>query len=97
MYMKQYDLIIAHDKWHSSSKFSENTINRLQAYVDQKDKKIRTPLLKKLDLLSELYSSNDGAPTMSSGVHGDISNTTAKMLVIYNYLILGEIIRTKNE
>ena len=76
---------------------SENTINRLQAYVDQKDKKIRKPLLKKLDLLSELYSSNNGAATMSSGVHGDISNTTAKMLVIYNYLILGEIIRTKNE
>ena len=76
---------------------SENTINRLRAYVDQKNKKIRKPLLKKLDLLSELYSSNNGAETMSSGVHGDISNTTAKILVIYNYLILGEIIRTKNE
>ena len=75
----------------------ENTINRLRAYVDQKDKKIRKPLLKKLDLLHELYSSNNDAETMSSGVHGDISNTTAKMLVIYNYLILGDIIRTKNE
>ena len=76
---------------------SENTINRLRAYVDQRDKKIRKPLLKKLDLLHELYSSNNDAETMSSGVHGDISNTTAKMLVIYNYLVLGEIIKTKNE
>ena len=76
---------------------SENTINRLRAYVDQKDGKIRKPLLKKLDLLNELYSSNNGAETMSSGVHGDISNAAAKMLVIYNYLILGEIIKTKNE
>ena len=76
---------------------SENTINRLRAYADKKDRKIRKLLLKKLDLLSELYSSNNGAETMSSGVHGDISNTTAKMLVIYNYLILGEIIKTKNE
>ena len=76
---------------------SENTINRLRAYVDQKDRKIRKPLLEKLNLLNELYSSNSGAETMSSGVHGDISNSAAKMLVIYNYLILGEIIKTKNE
>ena len=76
---------------------SDNTINRLRAYVDQKDGKLRKPLLEKLNLLNELYSSNNGAETMSSGVHGDISNTAAKMLVIYNYLILGEIIKTKNE
>ena len=44
----------------------ENTI-RLRAYVDQKDKKIRKPLLKKLDMLHELYSSNNDAETMSSG------------------------------
>ena len=70
-----------------------DSINRLRAYVDQKDKKIKVPLQNKLDLLSQLYSKIP--ESINKGIHANISNSTAKMLVIYNYIILGEIIKTK--
>ena len=71
-----------------------DSINRLRAYVDQNDKKIKIPLQNKLDLLSQLYSKIP--ESINKGIHANISNSTAKMLVIYNYIILGEIIKTKS-
>ena len=67
-----------------------NTVNRLEAYVDSSGSGNRKYLIKKLDLLRDMCSKIP--QSINKGIHANISNADAEMLVIYSYLILGEVV-----
>ena len=72
-----------------------NFINRLEAYVDSLESNNRKHLIKKLDLLRDMYGKIP--QSINKGIHANISNADAETLVIYSYLILGEILLCRDE
>jgi len=68
----------------------EKYFNRLIGFVDKIDSKNRKGLLEKIHLLKNLYG--EIPESMNKGTHKNISNQSAEMLVIFSYMILGEII-----
>lgn len=68
----------------------EKYFNRLIAFVDKVDSKNRKGLMGKIHLLKNLYG--EIPESMNKGTHKNISNQSAEMLVIYSYIVLGEII-----
>ena len=72
----------------------EKYFNRLMAFVHEINSKNKKELLEKIFLLKNLYG--EIPESMNKGTHQNISNQSAEMLVIYCYLILGEIILEKN-
>ena len=72
----------------------EQFLNRLQAYVDSVDSPNRRFLVRKIQLLRDLYG--EVPESINKGTHLTIKNSDAEMLVIYTYIILGDIILEKN-
>lgn len=84
---------VAHDG-KSFQVGKSNTINRLEAYVDSSGSDNRKYLIKKIGLLRDMH---DNIPqSINKGIHANISNADAEMLVIYSYLILGEVVLCQN-
>ena len=73
---------------------AEQFLNRLKAYVDSVDSPNCKFLVKKIELLQDLYSKIP--ESINKGIHLTINNSDAEMLVIYTYIILGDIILEKN-
>ena len=73
---------------------AEYFLNRLQAYVDSVDSPNRKFLVRKIQLLKDLYG--EIPESINKGTHSIIKNSDAEMLVIYTYIILGDIILEKN-
>lgn len=71
----------------------EKFLNRLDAYVDSINSQNRKFLTRKIMLLRDLYG--EIPESINKGMHLNISNTDAEMLVIYSYIILGDIILEK--
>ena len=72
----------------------EQFLNRLEAYVDSVNSPNRKFLVKKIELLRDLYG--EVPESINKGTHSTIKNSDAEMLVIYTYIILGDIILEKN-
>ena len=72
----------------------EQFLNRLQAYVDSVNSPNRKFLVRKIQLLKDLYG--EIPESINKGTHSTIRNSDAEMLVIYTYIILGDIILEKN-
>ena len=72
----------------------EQFLNRLQAYVDSVNSSNRKFLVRKIQLLRDLYG--EIPKSINKGIHLTINNSDAEMLVIYTYIILGDIILEKN-
>ena len=72
----------------------EQFLNRLQAYVDSVYSPNRKFLVRKIRLLRDLYG--EIPESINKGTHSTIKNSDAEMLVIYTYIILGDIILEKN-
>ena len=72
----------------------EQFLNRLKAYVDSVDSPNCEFLVKKIELLQDLYGKIP--ESINKGIHLTINNSDAEMLVIYTYIILGDIILEKN-
>ena len=72
----------------------EQFLNRLQAYVDSVDSPNRKFLVRKIQLLRDLYG--EVPESINKGTHSTIKNSDAEMLVIYTYIILGDIILEKS-
>jgi len=68
----------------------EKVFNRLTAHVDSINSSSKKHILNGLDLLRDFYIGEEGYA--NRGIHDEISNTDAKRLVLYTYLILGDII-----
>lgn len=68
----------------------EKFLNRLQAFVDSIDSPNRKFLNKKIGLLRDLYG--EIPQSINKGTHLNISNADAEDLVLYTYIILGDII-----
>ena len=73
----------------------EQFINRITAFVDSLESNNRKFLLRKIKLLRDLYG--EIPESINKGTHLDISNMDAEMLVIYSYIILGDIILEKEK
>lgn len=69
---------------------NERFLNRLEAYIDSIDSPNRKFLQRKLSLLRDIYG--EIPASINKGTHLEISNSDAENLVIYTYIILGEII-----
>ena len=65
-------------------------LNRLDAYVDSLGSGNRKYLAIKIGLLKDAYGNIP--QSMNKGTHDSITQADAEMLVIYSYLILGEIL-----
>ena len=72
----------------------EQFLNRLKAYVDSVNSPNRKFLIRKIQLLRDLYG--EIPESINKGTHSTINNSDAEMLVIYTYIILGDIILEKN-
>ena len=72
----------------------EQFLNRLEAYVDSVNSSNRKFLVRKIGLLRDLYG--EVPESINKGTHSAIKNSDAEMLVIYTYIILGDIILEKN-
>ena len=72
----------------------EQFLNRLEAYVDSVNSPNRKFLVRKIALLRDLYG--EVPESINKGTHLNINNSDAEMLVIYTYIILGDIILEKN-
>ena len=72
----------------------EHFLNRLEAFVDSTNSSNRKFLVRKIGLLRDLYG--EIPESINKGTHLNISNSGAEMLVIYTYIILGDIILEKN-
>ncbi len=68
----------------------EKFLNRLQAYVDSLPSPNSKYLLKEIALLRDFV--NEIPENVNKGVHSNISNINAERLVLYTYIILGDII-----
>ena len=68
----------------------DHFLNRLKAYVDSSRPDNREYLVKKIDLLEDMYRKIP--ESINKGIHANITNEDAEMLVIYSYMILGEIL-----
>ena len=68
----------------------EKFLNRLEAFVDSVDSPNRKYLIRKIGLLRDLYG--EVPESINKGTHLHISNSDAEMLVIYSYIILGDIV-----
>ena len=65
-------------------------LNRLDAYVDSLGSGNRIYLARKIGLLRDAYG--NVPQSVNKGTHDSITQADAEMLVIYSYLILGEIL-----
>ena len=65
-------------------------LNRLDAYVDSLGSDNRIYLARKIGLLRDAYGNIP--QSVNKGTHDSITQADAEMLVIYSYLILGEIL-----
>lgn len=65
-------------------------LNRLEAYADSLGSDNRRYLIRKIKLLKDVCGKMP--KSINEGVHANITNTDAEMLVIYSYLILGELV-----
>ena len=72
----------------------EYFLNRLIAFVDSTNSPNRKFLVRKIGLLRDLYG--EIPESINKGTHLSITNSGAEMLVIYTYIILGDIILEKN-
>ena len=72
----------------------EQFLNRLKAYVDSVNSPNRKFLVRKIQLLRDLYG--EVPESINKGTHSTINNSDAEMLVIYTYIILGDMILEKN-
>lgn len=68
----------------------EKFLNRLHAYIDSIDSPDAKYLLKKLEIIKDLLSKVP--ESVNKGVHDKISRTEAEKMVLYSYIILGDII-----
>ena len=68
----------------------DHFLNRLEAYVDSARPNNRKYLIKKIDLLQDMYRKSP--ESINKGIHANVTNEDAKMFVIYSYMILGEIL-----
>ena len=71
----------------------EYFLNRLVAFVDSTNSPNRKFLVRKIGLLRDLYG--EIPESINKGTHLNITNSGAEMLVIYTYIILGDIILEK--
>ena len=72
-----------------------NYLNRLTAFIDSCNSENKKFLFKKIEFLKDLYG--EMPESINEGIHQNISNRGAEMIVIYSYLFLGEIILEKTE
>lgn len=68
----------------------DKIFNRLTAYVDSKKFRGKNHLIDEINLLRNFYSGEEGF--INRGIHNEINNAEAKKMVLYTYLILGDII-----
>lgn len=68
----------------------DHFLNRLEAYVDSARPNNRKYLIKKIDLLQDMYRKSP--ESINKGIHANVTNEDAQMFVIYSYMILGEIL-----
>ena len=68
----------------------EQFLNRLHACADSLESDNRKYMIKKVKLLRDVCG--EIPQSINKGTHADITNADAEMLVIYSYLILGELI-----
>ena len=68
----------------------EQFLSRLEAYVDSIDSPNRKYIIREISLLRDLC--NEIPESMNKGVHLYITNSNAERLVLYSYMILGDII-----
>lgn len=72
---------------------TDNVLNRLTAYVDSLNSHNKQHILDEIRVLHGFYHGEEGF--VNKGIHGEITNSEAKRLVLYTYLILGDIILLK--
>ncbi|QLH09496.1 AbiTii domain-containing protein [Candidatus Nitrosotenuis sp. DW1] len=71
------------------------TLNRLAAYVDSLKIPSRKQLIAQVDLLRQFYSGDESV--INKGIHGDIGNAEARRMVLYTYVLLGDILLAKEQ
>jgi len=77
-------------KTYNLSLGDDRVLNRLTAYVDSLNSKNKQHILDEIDVLRGFYHGEEGY--VNKGIHDEITNPEAKRLVLYTYLILGDII-----
>jgi len=70
-------------------------LNRLTAYADSLKLSIRKQILAQVDLLRQFYSGDEGI--INKGLHDEISVTEAKRMVLFTYVLLGDILLAKEK
>lgn len=83
------------DKTYNLSLGDDKVLNRLTAYVDSLNYKNKQHILDEINVLRGFYYGEEGY--VNKGIHSEITNSEAKRLVLYTYLILGDIILLESD